>query len=637
MSGYASAAAELRDLADAGRLMSEYPRAGELMARLSGTELLKAGRLLARLDPEEISKAHPGTPLVTIGVTGHGTLGTLAPALTAQLARHGLVARPVLADFDNYVHELLDPAGELNAARPDLVLCVLDPMIVFDEVPLPWRPEDVERVAADKIGLIERLAARFAERPGTLVLNTMPLLRAHTGQLVDHRSRARLGAVWREANARLLRLAEDNASVVVLDLEPIVAQGVPVVDDRLSTYAKAHLTDDLLFAYAAEIGHLARQMTGRTKKCLVLDLDDTLWGGVLGDDGVDGIEVGESYRGEAFLAFQKVVRQLGSQGVLLAAVSKNEPESVARALREHPRMAVREEDFVQVIANWQPKHDNLKHLADTLGLSVDSFVFVDDSAFERELVRRELPGVTIVEVDGEPAWHRRNLLRDGWFDVREVTAEDRIRTTRYRDDTARKSFLDSFASTEDYLRELDVRLRIGPATRAEAPRISQLTLRTNQFNMTAERLQPGEVLDLLDRTRDPAPLALAVHAGDRFGDHGLVGAILARRDGHVLHIDNFLLSCRVFSRSIEEACLSWVLRHARATGATSVVAAYRETAKNRRVRDFYPRHGFVPTGEDGDTSDGDDGGVRTFRHALERIEPMPSHIRIDETPEGDLP
>ncbi|WP_308377693.1 HAD-IIIC family phosphatase [Streptomyces sp. ISL-98] len=626
MSADASAAAELRDLADAGRLVAEYPRAGELVARLSGAELLRAGRLLARLDTEEISKAHPGTPLVTIGVTGHGTLGALAPALTAQLARHGLVARTVLADFDNYVFDLLDPAGKLNAARPDLVLCVLDPMIVFDEVPVPWRPEDVERAAADKIALIERLAARFAETPGTLVLNTMPLLRGHTGQLVDHRSRARLGAVWREANTRLLRLAEDNPSVVVLDLDPIVAQGVPVSDDRLSTYAKAHLTDDLLFAYAAEIGHLARQLTGRSKKCLVLDLDNTLWGGVLGDDGVEGIEVGDGYRGEAFLAFQQVIRQLGSQGVLVAAVSKNEPELVTRALREHPRMALREQDFVRIIANWQPKHDNLNHLAETLGLSVDSFVFVDDSAFERELVRRELPGVAVVDVDGEPAWHRRSLLRDGWFDVREVTSEDRVRASRYRDETARKSFLDSFASTDDYLRELGVHVRIGPVTEAEVPRISQLTLRTNQFNLTADRLQPGDVLDLM---KDPAALALAVHAGDRFGDHGLVGAVLARRDGDLLRIDNFLLSCRVFSRSIEEACLSWVLRHARDTGATSVVARYRQTPKNRRVADFYPRHAFFPAGGEGD--------VLTFRHPLTEIMPPPPHIRFDEIHESDRP
>ncbi|MET7938005.1 HAD-IIIC family phosphatase [Streptomyces sp. NPDC005322] len=638
MSAVDSAAAELRNLAEAGRLVAEYPRAGRLVARLSGADLLRAGRLLARLDPEDISRTHPEVPLVTIGITGHGTLAALAPALAAQLARHGLVARTALSGFDNYVFDLLDPAGALNAARPDLVLCVLDPMIVFDEVPVVWGADDVARVAAEKLALIERLAARFAETPGTLVLNTMPLLPGHTRQLVDHRSRGRLGAVWREANARLLRLAEDNPSVVVLDLDPIAAQGVPVSDDRLSTYAKAHLTDGLLSAYAAEIGHLARQLTGRAKKCLVLDLDNTLWGGVLGDDGVDGIEIGEGHRGEAFLAFQRVVRQLGAQGVLLAAVSKNEPETVSRALREHPRMALREEDFVHIVANWQPKHDNLRQLAETLGLSVDSFVFVDDSAFERELVRRELPGVAVVDVDGEPAWHRSALLRDGWFDVREVTAEDRVRASRYREGAARKGFLDSFDSTEDYLRELGVHLRIGPATEAEAPRISQLTLRTNQFNLTAERLQPADVLAL---TKDPAALTLAVHAGDRFGDHGLVGAVLARRDGDLLHIDNFLLSCRVFSRSIEEACLCWVLRQARTTGASAVVGRYRETAKNRRVADFYPRNGFAPIGgpEDGGPEDGAPGvgHVLAFRHPLTDIAPVPSHIHLDDTSQGELP
>ncbi|MFF7476757.1 HAD-IIIC family phosphatase [Streptomyces sp. NPDC008092] len=633
------AAVELRELADTGRLVAQYPRVGRLMARIEGAELVRAGRLLVRIDPDEVARTHPGVPVVRIGVTGHGTLGSLPPALTAQLARHGLAAQVLPSDFDTYVFDLLDPAGTWHEAPPDLVLCVLDPMVVFDEVPVPWDPADVARIAADKVALIERLAARFADRPGTLVLNTMPLLRSHTAQLVDLRSRSRLGAVWRDANARLLRLAETNPSVVVVDLDPLVAEGTRVTDDRLSTYAKAHLTDELLLAYAAEVGHLARQLTGRAKKCLVLDLDNTLWGGVLGDEGVEGIEIGDGRRGEAFLAFQRVVRQLGAQGVLLAAVSKNEPEQVTRALREHPRMALREEDFVQVIANWQPKHDNLRLLADSLGLSVDSFVFVDDSAFERELVRRELPGVTVVDVDGEPAWHRRNLLRDGWFDVRELTAEDRVRASRYRDEAARKSFLDSFDSTEDFLRELDVQVRIGPVTAAEIPRVSQLTLRTNQFNLTAERLQPADVHAL---AKDAAALVLAVHAGDRFGDHGLVGAVLARRVGDQLHIDNFLLSCRVFSRSIEEACLSWVLRRARDTGAVAVVGRYRETARNRRAADFYPRNGFVPVTADArgdhdiDVCD-TDSGVRIFRHPLTGIMPVPSHIRLDETREGDLP
>ncbi|MEU6066692.1 HAD-IIIC family phosphatase [Streptomyces sp. NPDC047082] len=611
----------LLELAGDGRLIAEYPRVQELLAGLDAQEVLRAGRALARLDPEEIARRHPAVPTVTVGITGHGTLSALVPALTGQLARHGLLLRPVLGDFDGYVFDLTDPSSALYAARPDLVLCVLDPAVVFDQLPVPWRPEDVERAAADRLRIIEGLAARFrAAGHGTLVLNTMPLLRNHTAQLVDARSRARLGELWREANARLLRLAADDPAVVVIDLDPLLADGVPASDARLSTYAKAHLTPELLSEYARETGHLARQLTGRTKKCLVLDLDDTLWGGVLGEDGVECIEVGDGYRGEAFLAFQRVVKQLGSQGVLLAAVSKNDPGPVRQALRTHPRMALREDDFVRVIANWEPKHDNLTALADTLGLGVDSFVFVDDSAYERGLVRRELPGVAVVDLNREPAAHIGALLHDGWFDVLELTGEDVARASRYRDEAARKSFLDGFDSITDYLHALDVTVRLSRVTEAEVARVSQLTLRTNQFNLTTVRLQPQDVRDL---AKDPAALVLAVHARDRFGDNGLVGAVLARRDGAALTIDNFLLSCRVFSRGIEETCLARVLRHARDTGAEEVRAEYRPSARNHRVAGFYPRHGFVRTAAD-DTA-------VTYRHGLTGIAEPPAHVRLVES------
>jgi FkbH-like protein len=610
----------LLELSRAGQLAAEYPRACRIVARLRDRELPRAGRLLARADPGEVARLHPELPVVSVGITGHGTLSALTPAVTAELARHGILARPVPTGFDSYVRELGDPSSTLATARPDLVLCVLDPAMVFDEVPLPWTPEDAERALAGKVGLIERLAAGFAHAGrGTLVLNTLPLTRKYTAQLVDLRSRARLGAAWRAANIRLLELVATNPAVAVIDLDPLIAEGVPAGDERLDTYARAHLGGALLAAYAREVGHLARNLAGRTKKVLVLDLDDTLWGGVLGDDGMDGIEVGDGYRGTAFLAFQRVVKQLGSQGVLLAAVSKNDVGLVERTLRERPGMALREADFVRVVADWRPKHESITELAALLGLGVDSFVFVDDSAYERGLVRWELPGVAVVDVDDEPAEHAHRLLRDGWFDVRELTGEDRVRPQLYRAETERRSFLDSFDSLADYLRELGVEVRVSRAGDQEVARISQLTLRTNQFNLTGVRLQPQDVRELL---ADPLAAVWAVQVGDRFGDNGLSGAVLAHWAGDVLHLDNFLLSCRVFARSVEGACLSWVLHHAREAGAGAVYARYRPGPRNELVRDFYPRNGFRPEGADG--------GVLTFRHDLAEIEPVPAHIRLVE-------
>lgn len=613
----------LSELHASGRLAASYPEVRGLLAELDEEELERAGRLLARLDPDDVLKAHPDTQVLKVAVTGHRTLGPLIAPLTAQLARHGLLLRPHLADFDAYVFDLGDPGSALYESGPGLVLWVLDPDMVFDEVPVPWTADDVERVLDTVVTRVRDLVAAFVRETGTtLVVNTLPLPRRFTAQLVDHRSRARLGAVWRAANIRLLALGDEFPSVITLDLDPLLADGVPAEDARLGRYARTGLSPALLGRYAREVGHLARHLTGHTKKALVCDLDGTLWGGVLGDDGPEGIEVGEGLRGEAFAAFQKVVGQLGSQGVLLAAASKNDPGPVDQVLREHPGMVLRPDDFVRVTANWRAKPDNLRELARDLNLGADSFVFADDSAYECGLVRHALPGVAVVRLDEEPAGHIERLLRDGWFDTRELNTEDRARPVRYRQERDRQTFLTSFDSIADYLRELDVRVRLSPVTEAEIPRAAQLTLRTNQFNATVLRCQPPQVREA---AAGPGTRVLGIHSGDRFGDNGMVGVVFLREAGDTVHIDNFVLSCRVFSRGIETACLSTVLTDAKAAGARAVEAVYRPGPKNAAVRDFYPDHGFVRTGEED--------GVLTFRHELAgpgAVVAPPAHIRFTE-------
>lgn len=620
VSATAAAADSLLALHRDGRLAAEYPQVRPLLAESADDDLTRYGHLLARLDPADVLRAHPTQPTVSVAVTGHGTLSALVPALTAELARHGLLLRPFVSAFDSYVFDLSDPDSELYRFAADVVLCVLDPRVVVDELPTPWRPADVERVLAEKLDLLDRLVARFAATArGTLVLNTIPLPRELSAQLVDHRSRARLGIVWRDANARLLSLVDVHPQVTVIDLDPLVATGLPVTEPRMSVYAKAHLSAELLGGYAREVGHLGRRLAGRTKKALVVDLDDTLWGGILAEDGPDGIEITAGHRGEAFTAFRRVVGQLGAQGVLLAVVSKNDLEQVRTVFRDRAGLVLEEEDFVRVIANWQPKHDNLRELAEALNLGVDSFVFADDSPFECGLVRRALPDVAVLQLSGDPALHVDTLLRDGWFDVRELTGEDRTRTAKYRDELVRKDFLDSFASLDDYLHELGITVRLAAADEDQVARVAQLTQRTNQFNLTTRRLQERDVRELM---ADPGNLVLTIQASDRFGDNGTVGAIFYRRATEFAYIDNVLLSCRVFSRGIEQACLSAVLHHAQETGVAAVFGTYQRTAKNTAVADFYRRMGF-------DLTEGDE-NRSTFRHDLAEIIARPDHVTLTE-------
>ena len=617
----------LRALQAEGRLVPEYPSVARLLTELSAGEaaaadLVRAGQLLSRLDPDQVSAEHPGTPSVSVAVAGHSTVGALVAPLTAELARHGMLLRPTLGDFGGYLRELQDTDSQLYAPGLDLALVVLDAQAVFDGVPAVWRVEDLEQAAAGTLAQLSRLVEQYVELgTGTLVLNTLPLHRRHTHQLVDLRSRAALGVAWREFNAGLLRLAAVHERVVVLDLDPLVASGGPLLDPRMASYAKANLGDELLGRYAREIGHLVRALRGRAKKVLVVDLDNTLWDGILGDDGADGIAAATTFRGEAFGTFQKLVKQIGSQGVLLAVSSKNDQDPVLDVLRSHPDMVLREADFVRVNANWNPKDANLQDIANKLNLGVDSFVFADDSPFETGLVASSLPEVAVVRLDEEPALHVERLLADGWFDVRELTAEDRARSALYRVESDRQDLLDSSASMEEYLGKLGVRVTVASVREGDLARVAQLTLRTNQFNLTTDRLQPAEVRE---RIEDPDHLVLSVRSGDRFGDNGVVGALFARRTPQGLHIDNLLLSCRVFARGIELAAVSAVLEHARAEGLASVTAAYRPTKKNHRVRDFWPTLGFQPT-----AGDGGDAGELSFVHSLAVLPEVPAHLQLD--------
>lgn len=299
--------------------------------------------------------------------------------------------------------------------------------------------------------------------------------------------------MWREFNARLLRLTAQHPALAVVDLDPLIASAGPATDARLALYTRSAFSAAVFAALAREAVHVLRARRGMTRKCLVLDLDHTLWDGVLGEDGPDGIDCGPTLRGEPYAALQRVARQLAAQGVLLAVSSKNDPGPVRDVLQTHPDMTLRAEDFVSVQAGWDPKDTALHTIAHDLGIATDALVFADDSAAERALIRHRLPETAVVPLGDEPAWHVTRLLADGWFDTPHVTDDDRGRTGQYRAAAARTRLRGSTGSHEEYLRELAIVVRISPPRPHELPRVSQLSLRTNQFNLTGERIGPERI------------------------------------------------------------------------------------------------------------------------------------------------
>ncbi|MGW1718887.1 HAD-IIIC family phosphatase [Streptomyces sp. NPDC002156] len=590
--------------------------------------LQSAGRILTRLEPAHGAAPHD-EDRVTVTISGSGTLDGLAASLTAEFARHGLQLDATTGDFGAWERDLLDTGSALYAPTTALSLCVLDSSILFDPLPLPWTVADAASAADDLLARLDSLAARHGDHAsGLLVLNTLPLLHTHTHQLVDLRARAELGALWREFNAGVLRLALRHPRTQVVDLDPLVAAGGPVRDARLATYAKARLGAELLARYAREVGHLARALRGRTRKVLVLDADQTLWDGVLGDVGPEGIAAAGTIRGEAFGGFQRVVRQLAAQGVLLAVCSKNDPEPLLAVLREHPDMVLREPDFVRVQASWGPKDAGLREIADRLNLGTDSLVLADDSAFERGQVTGALPAVAVVPLDDEPALHAERLLADGWFDVPELTDTDLRRAAQYRSEGDRQRLREGAQSYEEYLAQLGVVVELGPLRTDQLARAAQLAQRTNQFNLTTRRMSAPEVREYADA---PGGLVLTVGARDKFGDSGLVGAVFVRRDPTTgWHIENALLSCRVFGRGIEQALFAALLEAAREAGAPAVYGRFRPSARNGRVRELYPTLGFEATDGTG-MAEGTDGTTTVFRHPLLVLPEVPAHITLRGT------
>ncbi|MCX4748866.1 HAD-IIIC family phosphatase [Kitasatospora sp. NBC_01287] len=618
---YRSPVAELRALKRAG-LGGSADRARALLAELVAAgdplDLEAAGSLLSgRVQREQLAAAG-GFADYRLALLGSSTLDALAPLLTAHLVGAGVLPEIRSTGFNQWRFEILAGAPTLKDLRPQLSALLLDEAAVFEGVAQRLDLTEIEQRCAAFPGEIEQwLTAARQALGGLVVLATVPLGALTRGRFVDYRGKARLAAAWQRMNAELLALAERHEALVVLDLaEPAERAGQLFATDRMRHVAGQVYAARFLAEYAGELAKVVRAALGRAAKCLVLDLDNTLWGGVVGDDSVAGLKLGGAFPGSAHRELQVLAKDFMAQGVMLAVASKNEEVIAREAVATHPEMALAQADFVAFAANWNPKPDNLAKMAEQLNIGVDAMVFVDDNPVERGLMREVLPQVATVELPGDPAGYAVTLAGRGDFNVLSLTAEDRDRTELYRSRAARAELAGAASSLTDYLESLDSELTVEAVNPLNAVRIAQLFGKTNQFNLTGVRYG-------LDEVEAGVSDFFAARLTDRFGDNGLIAALALGRDAEGARtVENFVLSCRVFSREVEDAILGLVLRAAVAEGAPAVLASYTRTAKNGQFAGFYTAAGFTETAP----------GV--FRHDLRELSDLPRWIRINEPEEA---
>jgi FkbH-like protein len=541
----------------------------------------------------------PGLQRIRLGWLGTSTLEHLLPAARIACLRRGLLLESYLAPYGQYRQELFDDESGLARFRPHVVLLSIDHEHVGISASLDSAPGDVIAQVQQRAAELRALWRMAADKLGcTVIQQTIPNLAPRLFGSLDGVVPGSASAVLDQLNRALLADA-DKARVPVLDLAAWAARvGHDTWFDPVRWFQAKQLVSPILAPmYGELVARIVGAIRGRSRKCLVLDLDNTLWGGVVGDDGVDRLVLGfGSAAGEAFAAFQRHVRQLRSRGIVLAVCSKNDRAVAESAFANHPEMALKLDDFAAFVANWDDKAGNLRRLADSLNLGLDSLVFFDDNPAERALVRAELPMVAVPEVPEDPAYFIRCLEDAGYFEAVSFTAEDLSRAEQYQDNGRRAQAMESATDMDSFLRSLSMVLTVGRVDGQSLPRVTQLINKTNQFNVTTRRYSELELQTFLEQ---PGAIALHFRLADRFGDNGLIAVMLARPDTPERHVvDTLLMSCRVLGRGVELAMMNALVGLARQRGVQELVGEYVPTARNGMVADLYHRLGFTPVPQD---------------------------------------
>jgi FkbH-like protein len=572
--------------------------------------------------------AKPNLQEIRIAVLGGSTTNEVVDLLEILLLSDGF--KPVFyqSEYNRYYEDAVLEPQIVADFRPDLTYIHTTSINIQGFPPLACTEAELNGYVAAEADRFRRIWSSLQQHIDCQIIQNNFELPANAilGNLdaVSPGGRTRF---INELNLELARAAAENPRLLLQDIQSLSARlGLNqwFDFDRWFSY-KLATTIEGSFAIARSLASIVQAMYGRSRKCLVLDLDNTLWGGVIGDDGPDKIQIGrETAVAEAYTAFQEYCLSLRNRGILLAVCSKNN-EEIARQGFEHPDSILKLEHFAAFKANWEPKHENVLAIAKELNLGVDSFVFVDDNPAERAIVEAQIPGIAVPDVGADVSRYSSILDAARYFEPVALAKEDLQRAKLYEDNAQRASSEMKFANYGEYLDSLEMTAEIEAFRPVYMERIVQLTNKTNQFNLTTRRYTLAE---MEATSADGRHIGIYGKLSDRFGDNGLVSIVLGRIESHELHLDLWLMSCRVLKRDMELAMLDHLAEAARRAGVRTLYGYYLPTPKNGMVADHYEKIGFVPS------SHNDETGASVWSLDITNYEARNSHIKIPELSNG---
>jgi len=571
----------------------------ELQALASHSlDLNQSARLAKAISKaRERESLHPLVPF-RLAILSNSTTDLLLPTLVTSAARYGIALEVIQSSYDQVVQEALTPDSKVNRSKPDAVLLALD----YHALPIKLSLGDTDASAAavqGVIGYLQALRDGIKKNSNALCIfqSFAPPVEMLFGSL-DRVLPGTMRSLISEINRELAKFVIDSGDVL-LDVASL-AETVGLAswhDIQAWNIGKFPFSHDFIPLYGDHVGRTIAAIRGKSRKVLVLDLDNTLWGGVIGDDGLEGIKIAQGdARGEAHLAVQRLALDLRQRGVILAISSKNTDDVARQPFLKHPDMLLKLDHLAVFQANWNDKATNIQAIAEELSLGLDSIVFLDDNPVERGLVRKLLPQVAVPELPEDPAYYARTLSAAGYFDAVAFASEDIKRAEFYQDNAKRASLQKQIGGVDAYLASLDMVVTFQPFDAAGRARIVQLINKSNQYNLTTRRYTDPEVADA---ESDPAVFTLQVRLADIFGDNGMISVVICR-PGEVGEwmIDSWLMSCRVLGRKVEDMVLREILEHARRASIRRLLGVYKPTERNELVIDHYAKLGFTKLSEE---------------------------------------